>query len=1045
MSIKVYKDGKLQQVAGNTNTKFTRDDLIDILGYTPASSDGSNSSGEWDIDITGNSSTATKATQDGSGNVITDTYATKEEIIPNNDTVASYEVGKSGTGWYRIAKFASNSNESRGSTANSCQLFIKRVYSNNNNEYHEVKLSSVYGKSKLVSGANLSNEQYITNIRHTVDTTSNVAYIEIYYTSTEPNPVTLIINNGRCIYNKYWECIEPEFTEETVDGVIVYSKLNIPVNATSELKADLKEYDVPLTDDSYGDFNNYLDIGIYVFNKNVGMTNTSNTPTTKAGTLVVTDYTGVSKSMSETYAYRVQEFHTHDNSGVYKRSIQSDGASKLTVGEWVKDVVPSDIAKTYLPLSGGTLTGQLTMSGSTAINFGGNNKILFTGNDCAGLNKYNNLDIRSWNGVSFSTLCAGYTGSTVPAVSIDCRNGKLYTASTIYEAGVALSSRYHRNYTQTIDLSNTSVYDPNTWYPCTGTAIPSEGFQRIKVAVHLDSGTKPSWSTHAGGFSCALDLETKANGWGATNGSSIVYDSSYNYTTSMPVTYSQMGNSSTPVLWCRGGGKYPVRTTYNVKWTPRTSAYTISSQTVKPTTTAPSTSITRSTIHANLSGNATSATKLATSRTLTIGNTGKAFNGEVNVSWSLSEIGAAAKSHTHSYLPLTGGTITADSNNSTYGKAAINIANKTSGSSTIFPAISFMQLNVSDANLVMKNSYFYRKTGSSTTYSRIYDSGNNTVDTYDSAAIGTDNTLSGNLPLKFAFGGNNTLTGGYGSAAIGTQCKVKGQHAIATGDYSESNAWCTVAMGDHVLANGAGQTVFGHFNVSNTSGSTAGTTGNALIVGNGTSGTARSNAFRVTYAGLTYAKGAYSSTGADYAEYFEWEDGNPNNEDRRGLFVTFASGNKIRIANTDEYILGVVSGKPVIIGNTDDDEQWAQRFLKDEYGEFIKQQFKQEREVKVIDEETGEEKTEIVTEDIEFYVENPDYDPSKEYVTREHRPEWSPIGMLGVLSVRDDGTCVVNGYCKCSDGGIATASEISTYSYRVIERVTDNIVKVVLK
>src|SRR5690606_33959115 len=26
---------------------------------------------------------------------------------------------------------------------------------------------------------------------------------------------------------------------------------------------------------------------------------------------------------------------------------------------------------------------------------------------------------------------------------------------------------------------------------------------------------------------------------------------------------------------------------------------------------------------------------------------------------------------------------------------------------------------------------------------------------------------------------------------------------------------------------------------------------------------------------------------ADYGEYFEWEDGNINNEDRRGLFVTF--------------------------------------------------------------------------------------------------------------------------------------------------------------
>lgn len=53
-----------------------------------------------------------------------------------------------------------------------------------------------------------------------------------------------------------------------------------------------------------------------------------------------------------------------------------------------------------------------------------------------------------------------------------------------------------------------------------------------------------------------------------------------------------------------------------------------------------------------------SASKLATARTLTIGNTGKSFDGSGNVSWSLSEIGAAASNHTHSYLPLSGGTIT---------------------------------------------------------------------------------------------------------------------------------------------------------------------------------------------------------------------------------------------------------------------------------------------------------------------------------------------------------------------------------------------------
>ena len=86
------------------------------------------------------------------------------------------------------------------------------------------------------------------------------------------------------------------------------------------------------------------------------------------------------------------------------------------------------------------------------------------------------------------------------------------------------------------------------------------------------------------------------------------------------------------------------------------------------------------TIKATLTGNASTATTLAnartingtsfngsanittanwgTARTITIGNTGKSVNGSANITWSLSEIGAAASSHTHSYLPLSGGTIT---------------------------------------------------------------------------------------------------------------------------------------------------------------------------------------------------------------------------------------------------------------------------------------------------------------------------------------------------------------------------------------------------
>ena len=62
-------------------------------------------------------------------------------------------------------------------------------------------------------------------------------------------------------------------------------------------------------------------------------------------------------------------------------------------------------------------------------------------------------------------------------------------------------------------------------------------------------------------------------------------------------------------------------------------------------------------LNQNTTGNAGSATKLATARTFTLGSTAKGFDGAANVSWTLAEIGAAPANHSHDYLPLTGGTV----------------------------------------------------------------------------------------------------------------------------------------------------------------------------------------------------------------------------------------------------------------------------------------------------------------------------------------------------------------------------------------------------
>ena len=63
-------------------------------------------------------------------------------------------------------------------------------------------------------------------------------------------------------------------------------------------------------------------------------------------------------------------------------------------------------------------------------------------------------------------------------------------------------------------------------------------------------------------------------------------------------------------------------------------------------------------VYLPVGGTAAAATKLATAQTITIGNAAKTFDGSAAISFSLAEIGAAAANHTHTgYLATSGGTI----------------------------------------------------------------------------------------------------------------------------------------------------------------------------------------------------------------------------------------------------------------------------------------------------------------------------------------------------------------------------------------------------
>ncbi|MBE6723133.1 MAG: hypothetical protein E7572_11800 [Ruminococcaceae bacterium] len=223
-------------------------------------------------------------------------------------------------------------------------------------------------------------------------------------------------------------------------------------------------------------------------------------------------------------------------------------------------------------------------------------------------------------------------------------------------------------------------------------------------------------------------------------------------------------------------------------------------------------------------------------------------------------------------------------------------------------------------------------------------------------------------------------------------------------------------------------------------------TNDAFIVGNGTSDTARSNCFRVKFNGSVYGLSAFNSSGADYSEFFEWQDENPKKEDRIGKLVTL-DGEKIRYAKPDDDILGIVSALPAIIGDSPADS-WKERYVTDVFGR------RQTEEVTIPAQIEEKDKNGVVTKiavpehtEIRFKV-NPAYDPTKEdkYENREKRPEWSTVGMLGKLVLIDDGTCTVNGYAQpaATGDGTATVSTGKT-NCRVMARLDSTHIKVLLK
>lgn len=179
------------------------------------------------------------------------------------------------------------------------------------------------------------------------------------------------------------------------------------------------------------------------------------------------------------------------------------------------------------------------------------------------------------------TVATGTSPFTVSSTTVvgnlnsDMLDG--YHAASFYQYGYVMFAR-------TIDASALST---STYYPVTF-SIGSHSNVRIECRVSLNSGTKPSWSTHASGFSVRKIWEVNGSGWGTNPINRRILVSDYAFADSDPVRgVGQLSSSSVEYVYVRGGGKYLFYISHNISATLHTSTYTTNSQSVAPTTSAP--------------------------------------------------------------------------------------------------------------------------------------------------------------------------------------------------------------------------------------------------------------------------------------------------------------------------------------------------------------------------------------------------------------------------------------------------------------------------
>lgn len=187
------------------------------------------------------------------------------------------------------------------------------------------------------------------------------------------------------------------------------------------------------------------------------------------------------------------------------------------------------------------------------------------------------------NGNGTKYLSDNGTYKEVQGGSADIESLKQYVNDSI-------SSARSVGYMMQLTEIDASGLDENTWYPVTIAAGERMNI-RVEVLVALDSGTKPSWSTHERGFSVRKIWEFAPYAWGVNPRSILtVHLSDFNLANTDPVRgLSTLSNYDTCYVYVRGGGKYHFYASHGARVILHTDTYApgSGSQSISPTTEIP--------------------------------------------------------------------------------------------------------------------------------------------------------------------------------------------------------------------------------------------------------------------------------------------------------------------------------------------------------------------------------------------------------------------------------------------------------------------------